>query len=449
MDTSHLVDALPREQTVLKSRPWYLLTALLVLLSVVARQPVIFFAAGFTLVLGLLPELWYRFALRSLVISHELSQAQVGFGEALTLSITIENQKWLPLPWLELEDEVPAAVTLLQGSVAPTYKPERNALVNACSLWAYQRVTRRFHLRCLQRGKHVFGPTMMRSTDPFGWLMHEERLEVRQTLIVTPLLAPLSAFGLPARYPFGEQPTRQRLLEDPLRIAGVRAYQWGDEPRRINWKATARTGILQSKVYEPENQQHLLLLLDSRTFLQSWLGVDPDLQELTISLAASLACLWLSEGHPVGLATNGMLPATTLAEQQQGSSFARIRVPMARGAQQQASLLGALGQLQTYFSFPMEQVIDAERSTLPYGTTVVLIGTIATLQEGTIQRLLELRRRGAAVHLALTGEAGATLPVATGDLPIHRLGGKEVWYALLQDAAEQKAESGIASVHLD
>jgi hypothetical protein len=144
MDTDQFWGTLPREQSALRRRPWYVLAALLLLLSALTRQPVVFFAAGFALVLGVLPELWYRLALRSLAVSHQFNQVRVCFGEQVTLSIGIENRKWLPLPWLEVEDEIPAVAELLNGSVSPKYKPERNALVNACSLWSFQRVTGQF-----------------------------------------------------------------------------------------------------------------------------------------------------------------------------------------------------------------------------------------------------------------------------------------------------------------
>lgn len=449
METDRFWATLPRESSLLRRSPWYILAALLLLVSALTRQPVVFFAAGFALVLGALPELWYRLALRSVAVSHQFDQARVCFGEHVTLSLGIENRKWLPLPWLEVEDEIPAMAELLNGNVSPTYKPERNALVNACSLWAFQRVTRHYHLRCLQRGCYVFGPTMIRSTDPFGWLMHEERLATRTTLLVYPLLAPLSSFGLPARFLFGERPTSQRLLEDPLRVVGVRAYQWGDEPRRINWKASARTGMLQSKLYEPRTQHRLMLFLDSRTFLEAWLGIDPDVQELTISAAASIACAWLDEGYPVGLATNG-LPSSLQREQEAlpGAVAAHLRVPIARGPQQQTRILAALGQVIASFSLPMTRVIEQERPFLSYGTTVLYVGTISTLQEETVDRLLALRRQGAVVALALTGEKDHPLPVATADLPVYRLGGKEVWHELLQIAAGEKNGASPAALHM-
>lgn len=450
MDTDRFWDALPQEHRLLRRSPWYVLAALLLLVSALTRQPVVFFAAGFALVLGALPELWYRLALRSLAVSHQFDQERVCFGEQVTLSIRIENRKWLPLPWLEVEDEIPAVAELLNGNVSPTYKPERNALVNACSLWSFQRVTRRYHLRCLQRGTYVFGPTILRSTDPFGWLMHEERLETRTILLVYPLFAPLSSLGLPARFLFGERASTQRTLEDPLRIAGVRAYQWGDEPRRINWKASARTGMLQSKLYEPGTQHRLLLLLDSRTFLESWMGIDPDLQELTISVAASLAHAWLEEGYPVGLATNGIHASAHLSgEALPHAPATHLRVPIARGAQQQARILEALAQVIAYFSLPMARIIEQERAALSAGTTVVYVGTIATLQEGTIERLLALRRQGMGVQLVLTGEKDRPLPVETAGLLVHRLGGREVWHELLQTDAASSDGTSTTAFHLD
>jgi uncharacterized protein (DUF58 family) len=451
MDTDRFYETLSREHSLLRRRPWYVLTALLLLLCALTRQPVVFFAAGFTLVLAVLPEWWYRVALRHLRIAHHLSLEQACFGEQVTLSLHVENHKWLPLPWVEVEDEIPAIVELLNGSAAPTYKPERKLMINACSLWSFQRVTRRYHLRCLQRGAHVFGPTTVRSSDPFGWLVREERLEIRTTLLVYPLLAPLSAFGLPARFPFGERTAPQRLLEDPLRVAGVRAYQWGDEPRRIHWKASARTGIVQSKQYEPATQHRLFLFLETRTFLESWLGIDPDLQEFTISAAASIAQWALEEGYLVGLATNSFAPASSPADLRRQRSFvAHARVPMARGTRQQARLLETLGRLVTYFSLPLAEVIEAERASLPYGTTVLLISPARTLVAETVQCLLGVRRQGMAVQLALTGEQEQTLPPSTDMFPVHWLGGKEVWHELLQaSAGTHEASEANAGLHVD
>jgi uncharacterized protein (DUF58 family) len=438
MDTDRFYDASFDTSPLKKRWGWYLLAALLLLLSIIAHQSIAFLAAGFVLVLGLVPELWYRWAFRDLIVRHEISAPRVLFGEEVTLSLCLENRKFLPLPWLELADEIPVQLHLVQGRASPSYKPLRSNLVQAASLWSFQRVTRRYRFRCLQRGRFIFGPTVVRCSDPFGWLVNEVRLQTPASITVYPLLAPLTSFGLPAFHPFGEQTASQRLLEDPLRLAGVRAYQWGAAFRRINWKATARTGQLQSNIYEESRQHRLFVFLDIRTYQESWLGIDPELQELTITAAASIVQWGLDEGYLVGLASNGF-PSSMEAQEEMTTStrlarapfFLYTRVPMARGHDQHRALLTALGQLGSYASADMMSVIEAERWSLPMGATVLFVSTVAIVQEETIACLSDLQRHGATVHLALTGDPERQPEIDPAALPVYRLGGRKVWHELL------------------
>jgi len=453
-----------RDETLLKRRPWYVLAVILLLLSALTRQPIAFLAALFAFVIGFVPEIWYRTALRHLGIRQWLSQRRVFFGETLTLSLSVENRKLLPLPWLEIEDEIPSHLVLLTGHAFSTYKVNRVALVNTFSLWSFQRVTRRYQLRCMARGVYTFGPAAVRSGDPFGWLVREERVSARETLLVYPLVAPLESFGLPPRHPFGERATPRRLLEDPLRTAGVREYVAGDDPRRIHWKATARAGELRSKIYEPSSQYRLLILLDINTYLEPWMGLDLEIQELTITAAASLAMWALDEGYAVGLLANSLMmglsgesataddgpgPQSTASVQ---AFIHRVRVPLASDSAQCEHLLSALGRLLPYFGSPMDALIDAERFTLPLGTTVVLVSAAAVIRETTVESLVDLRTHGAAVHLALTGDPETKVGTDTYDLPVHRLGGREVWHELIRSSGDERPENigrSTASLHLD
>jgi uncharacterized protein (DUF58 family) len=467
MDTDRFYDA--RDETLIKRRPWYVLAAALLILSAIARQPVAFLAAVFALVIGIVPELWYRYALRDLVIHQRVSQQRAFFGEAVTLSISAQNQKLLPLPWLEVEDEIPVQLPLLTGRALPTYKVNRVALVNTFSLWSFQRVTRRYQLGCHARGVFSFGPAVLRSGDPFGWLVREERVPARESLLVYPLVAPIDSFGLPSRHPFGERATPRRLLEDPLRVAGVREYILGDDPRRIHWKATARAGELRSKIYEPSSQYRLLILLDINTYQESWMGLDPEMQELTIAAAASIAMWALDEGYTVGLLANSLMlglageDVSQDDEQEQSvrlqsmnmatQAFVhRVRIPMASDSGQRERLLSALGRLLPYFGSPMDALIEAERFTLPLGTTVVLVSAAAVLRETTIENLVDLRTHGAVVHLVLTGDAGSKTGADTYDLSVHHIGGREVWHELVTAVNDEKhghAGRSAKSLYLD
>jgi len=452
-----------QDETLLKRRPWYVLAAVLLVLSAIAHQPLAFLAALFALVIGIVPEIWYRFALRNLVIRQQVSQQRACFGETVTLSISAENRKLLPLPWLEIEDEIPSVLPLLTGHASPSYKVNRVTLVNILSLWSFQRVTRRYRLCCKARGMYTFGPATVRSGDPFGWLVREDRVTANETLLVYPLIAPIETFGLPPRHPFGERTTPRRLLEDPLRVAGVRNYVLGDDPRRIHWKATARAGELRSKIYEPSSQYRLLILLDINAYPEPWMGIDPEIQELTISAAASFTTWALDEGYAVGLLANTLMMSSSdesSAVNDEASAWSataaqaflrRVRVPLASGSEQSERILSALGRLVPYFGSPMDVLIDAERATLPIGTTVVLVSAAAVLRETTIESLIDLRTHGAIVYLALTGDADSNVGAETYDLPVHRLGGRELWHELVRTVSNEDDSIGrsTTSLHLD
>lgn len=439
-----------------KRRLWYYLALALFLLSVLAQQPLAFLAALFTLLIGLVPELWYRYALRHLVIRQQVSQQHLFFGEEVTLSISIENQKLLPLPWLQIEDEIAPPLTVLRKRTSRLRETPQDTLASTWLLWSFQRVTRRYWMRCQTRGLHIFGPVKLTSSDPFGWLESEVAVPASETLLVYPLIAPLESFGLPSVHPLGEYATLRPLLEDPLRVAGVRDYLLGDDPRRIHWKASAHSGSLQSKIYEPSSLRRLLILLDPWNYSPEQHGADLELQELAITVAASLAVWALDEGYMVGLLTNSAMMTSAAdqetqevavtaysAESLQKPMITRVSppgvsVPFALDHGQYERILSTLARLVPQYNSPIERFIDTEDAMFPLGTTVILVSAATSLNEPTIERLFDRGRHAIATQLVLLGEEKAT--TATYDLPVHYAGGKEKWRELVRTVGAGNSE---------
>ena len=288
-----------------------------------------------------------------------------------------------------------------------------------------------------------------------------------ESLVVYPLIAPLEALGLSSVHPLGEHITARRLLEDPLRVAGVRDYILGDDPRRIHWKATARAGALRSKVYETPALHRLLLLLDVWNYSEAARGTDLEIQELTIATAASLGIWALEEGYMVGLLANSsmVMPLTGQAlpmslpthesdiikvDREEFSagvlSPATTSVSFSSDDGQYERLLSTLGCLVPQSSGSIGTLMDMEESMFPFGTTVLLVSANSSLDKGTIERLLDLRMRGTAVHLILTGNPEASETVETYDLPVHYVGGKEKWHELIRtDVNEKNGAVGTSS----
>ncbi len=450
-----------------KRRAWYALALVLFLFSLPLQQPLLFLASLFILMVGLVPDLWYRQGLRHLVVRQQVNQRHLFFGEDVILSVIIENQKLLPLPWLDVENKITPPLAILSSRVRLLQKTEHDTLMSTWLLWSFQRVTRRYRMRCDTRGLHIFGPVRLSCSDPFGWLESEIALPVGEVLLVYPLVAPLEMLGLSSVHPFGEYASQRRLLEDPLRVVGVRDYLAGDDPRRIHWKASAHAGALRSKIYEPGSLRRLLLLLDAWNYADEAKGSDRELQELTITTAASLAVWALEEGYQVGLLANCAVamspfedgPQDRLLQDVQSAeklmtteiSAPVTRMPFSSDTEQQERLLSTLARLVPRYNTTIERVIDTEERMFPLGTTIVLVSAVSTLNEATVERLLDLRISGAAIHLVLTGNEDE-LKTATYDLPVQYPGGKEKWRELIStvnNGARGVSGSSSTSLQLD
>jgi len=90
-----------------------------------------------------------------------------------------------------------------------------------------------------------------------------------------------------------------RLRGRGLTFEEMRLYHQGDDPRTIDWKATARTGETHVRVYTEERERPSLLVVDQR--LSMFFGSRRDMKSVTAARAAALAA-WriVSVGDRVG-----------------------------------------------------------------------------------------------------------------------------------------------------
>jgi uncharacterized protein (DUF58 family) len=357
---------------------WWTVIVLLAVLAVLLQQPLL---AAFVLGLALAggaSELWSRRSLSRVSYRRILGDSHLAFGEESTLTLEFVNAKLLPLAWLVARDEYPPGVTLLTGTVDATQGARRAWLTNLVALRWYERVRRVYHIRGDHRGLFRFGPAEIVSGDMFGFRRQLMPVPGSDDLIVYPKIIPLEHLGLPAGRPMGDWLAPRRLLEDPQRFAMTRDYVPGDNPRYLHWKATARTGRLQSKVFDPSATLSLTLAVDVQTAAGAY-EYEPDALEFVISAAASLAMQALQERHSVGLCANGL---------QEGQS-GWVQVRPGRHPEQLHQLLTALACLDAVRGTPFETMIGLTLPTLPYGSTLVAL--TAWPRDANIESLLAVQ----------------------------------------------------------
>ena len=425
------------------NRRLYYIPMAILFASIPFHLPLLVVIGLLILVIIATTDIWATYCLRQLRYQRQFSEQRALFGEQVTLSLSVENAKLLPLPWLEIEDTVPRALTMMGQKVRVSFVGDTAILENLFSARWYERVTRRYTLNCNARGVHKFGPTVVRSGDVFGFISNEEALANWQYLLVYPLVAPLTSFSLPSRHPFGDRRAPRRLLEDPSRVIGVRDYVYGDSLRRVHWKATARAMQLQSKIYEATTTYTMIIFLNINTLFDTVYGLQPELQELAICAAASVSDWAINEGFAVGLYANTLMfmpeeqvhsESTSENDEEQVIDATvtaqlkrrRIHLPPATSEEQRKRIMDMLARIQPYFGSTLEDVIQAERTSLPAGATIVVI--TSSITDHLLDTLGRLKQSGHEVTILFVGDNPS--PTRLAGLSIYPLGGKEAWRTL-------------------
>jgi uncharacterized protein (DUF58 family) len=336
--------------------------------------------------------IWNRLALVGVEYRRQFGEIRAFQGESVELTLEVRNRKPLPITWLQVIDVFPAGLPVDDQQIATNRATNQGEFTSFWSLGAFGRVTRRFTVACTQRGFHNYGPASVSTGDAFGMFSSGGVLSNNQRLIVYPRIYAASELGLPAKNPFGDRLAETPLVEDPLRTAGVRDWQPGDGMRRVHWKATARHQALLSRFYEPSQETQVMLFLNVATMERHWLGHFPELMELTISVAASLAVLCAEMRLPVGLIANGFLPG----------SDQPLRLLPGRSPEQIVHIMELLAAVTAFATEPIEELLMREARRLPWGATILVVTAIA--HDGLMASLAELRHAGRKVVLFTLAE---------------------------------------------
>ena len=243
-------------------------------------------------------------------------------GESITLATTVENGKWLPV-WLKIKWS-------FDGALAPVEDRDTFTRQQAAVLW-HQSVHFHQAFVALRRGVYQVGPPRIRTSDFLGFFEKEISARDVTHVLVYPRLVSLRPIAIRRRDLFGV-PGAQSPVKDPVYILGTCDYQPSRPSRHIHWKASARHQRLQEKIFEPSEQEKVLLTLDAGSFEKS---DQEENFERTLEVLASLAVKLDSMGYAVGFAANGTLKG--------GSSSV---IPLTRAPRQIPAILEALARMQ-------------------------------------------------------------------------------------------------------
>jgi uncharacterized protein (DUF58 family) len=344
-------------------------------------------------------------------------------GESVEMKVRLTNVGKVTIAWILLEDLLPESA-LRQRPPRLTVKGKR---VKIGMVRPQQTMRMKYAVQFHARGYYQIGPTLLETGDVFG-LHRRHRVATKPAyVLILPKIVALPKYDFASQRPIGEVSLAHRLFEDPTRNAGVRPYQIGDPLQRVHWRATARTGQLQSRVFDPTTLAGATLLVDFHRDSFHRRG-EPFRSDFVTTVAASIAYAVAMINQPVGLVSNGRDAADrmrTEVETQEGgddevASFENrdearlsgemleeserlrlVQVETRRGIEQFQKIREALARLELSDGMTFPGLILEATPRLPRDATVIAV--LAAVPVETSASLGILRKQGFAVSALVIG----------------------------------------------
>jgi uncharacterized protein (DUF58 family) len=227
-----------------------------------------------------------------LAITHQIAPSDSFGDEDISVKIMVSNKTSDQLESVEVNVELPGGIKLESGASRALTRLE-----------ARENVELGLEFHSPIRGHYWIGPLVVRVQDPFGFYLVETRLEA-EVLSIMPRPERIRGAMLRPRH-LGPWPGTipARTLGPGTEFYSMRNYVAGDDPKRINWKTSAKHGRLIVNEMEAERVTDVMIVLDTDvTFYEA---AEAELFERGVRAAASMASLLLRQGNRVGMILQG------------------------------------------------------------------------------------------------------------------------------------------------
>jgi len=305
-------------------------------------------------------------ALRGIKVERQARSLRASVGDIFEEHFEIANASRMPKLWLEVANE--SMMPHTAGSRVLTFLRAKQKRIYTARTW----ITR--------RGGFALGPTTITSGDPFGIFRVSRSYPATASLVVLPMLFPLTQFLTPPGLLPGGKAIRRKSIDITTHAAGVREYVPGDPMKRIHWPTSVRRGQLMVKEFEQDPQAEVWLFLDTHKSAQlakpaepydtqpiddllllrrRQVKLPPSTLEYSISITASLARYFIEQRRAVGFVSAS------------GSTFKVI--PAERSERQEAKILEELAFLQAESNYTLPGIVAAQMGQLSQGSSAILV----------------------------------------------------------------------------
>ena len=301
-------------------------------------------------------------------------------GSDNDISIYLENNYRFPVR-TETIDEIP-------------HQFQRRDVLFRATIAAGETHVIRYQLRPVKRGEYAFGAVNVYAASPLGLVRRRFRFDDSRVVPVYPSFLQMRQYELLAIHnrltEVGVK--RIRRVGQSLEFEQIRPYVAGDDPRNINWKATARRATTPEAAdslvvnhYQDERAQQVYCLIDKgRVMRMPFDGLS--LLDYAINATLVVSNIAIIKHDKAGLITFSHQPGTVLPADRRGGHMGKLLEVLYR-------------QRTKYLETDYERLYISVRNNIRQRSLLILFTNFETLSG--MQRQLPYLRRMAKDHLLL------------------------------------------------
>lgn len=291
----------------------------------------------------------------------------------LTVEIKVVNKSIFPVPYITASDATGGLFS------------KDNAFIFNLPPFGSKILT--YTCKGQKRGQYMLGPVELEGTDTFCLYKWKRKVPEYSDVLVYPLIYSLELInkkGLPA----GSLNINNKLYEDVTQFRSLREYIPGDEIKRINWKASAKTGKLYTMEFDATLYFPVLIVLNlcsddyPRRQRESFI-------ERAIEVAASVAYYFTGLKQKVGFVSSGLIDSEqgyTIVHSRQGYEHAQIII-------EKLAKISAVSKKSADF----QDILFKSGVKIPMGTRVMIISPRVNKEQA--QALLAAHRKGIYIEM--------------------------------------------------
>ncbi len=220
-------------------------------------------------------------------------------GDENPVTLTLESFYDFPIH-LEIVDEIPHQFQRRDVLFKTTLAPHATGFVE-------------YKLRPVKRGAYSFGSINVYTRGPIGLVMRRFKHEATRDVAVYPSYIQMRKYQLMAVHNrLSEAGIRKiRRIGHSMEFEQIKEYVGGDDYRTVNWKATARKGVLMVNHYTDERSQQIYCVIDKgRVMKMPFDGLS--LLDYAVNATLVLCNVALLKQDRAGLITFSEKPGSTV-----------------------------------------------------------------------------------------------------------------------------------------